>query len=60
MPSEKMMKQGNEEVGLLQLLMLTTLHPERDIDYFEMLHHAVGMQKSPMNGGIVLKRRLLL
>ena len=54
-----MMKQGNEEGGLLQLIMLTTQHPERD-GGFEMLHYVVGMKKSPMNGRIVMKRLLLL
>jgi hypothetical protein len=56
------MLSGDGEVGLLQLLVLTTHHPKRDGDCFEEMpdYFDVGMTKAPMNGVIVMKRRLLL
>ena len=49
------------EVGLLQLLLLTTRHPECDGDCFEeMPGYVFGMTTAPMNGVVLMKRRLLL
>lgn len=63
MPLSEKMWLGDGEVGLLQLLVLTTHHPKRDgVVCFEEMqdYYVVDMTKLPRNGVIVRKRRLLL